>query len=166
MVDFLAEQFMFFLATTDARGGPDCSVRVGDPGFVVPVTRRTLVYPELRGNGVLASLGNILENPGLSMLFVDFEKDTIGLHVNGRGREATDAEVTGYRDAVAEGSTMMRRTVTWLAIDLECAYVHCSKHLPRLVRQPKKLDWSTDSGRSKGGDYFGAAAAHCEDRDA
>ena len=45
-----------------------------------------LIYPEYRGNGVFANLGNIRENPHIGLLIIDFYKDTIGLHVNGKAR--------------------------------------------------------------------------------
>jgi predicted pyridoxine 5'-phosphate oxidase superfamily flavin-nucleotide-binding protein len=62
MRDFIALQEMVFIATSDAKGNCDCSFRAGLPGFVRVLGESTLVYPEYRGNGVLASLGNIHEN--------------------------------------------------------------------------------------------------------
>jgi hypothetical protein len=38
------------------------------------------------------------------------------------------------------------------------AYIHCSKHIPKLVPQSRVRHWGTDNPRYKGGDYFGAAA--------
>ena len=86
MREFIARQEMVFIATSDAQGECDATVRAGLPGFVRVLDERTLVYPEYRGNGVVASLGNISENPHVGMLFVDFFESTVGLHVNGRGR--------------------------------------------------------------------------------
>ena len=54
---------------------------------------RTVAYPEYRGNGVMASLGNLSENPHLGILFVDFTGDKIGLHVNGRARIIENEEL-------------------------------------------------------------------------
>lgn len=45
------------------------------------------------------------------------------------------------------------------AVSVEEAYVHCRKHLPRLIRQPVTRRWGTDSRLRKGGDYFGVAAS-------
>ena len=119
------------------------------------------MYPEFRGNGVMASLGNISENPRLAMLFIDFEEDTIGLHVNGDGRMAEAAEIDRYRRQAPDmDSPSYRRAVTWVAIDVECAYVHCSKHIPRFAKVPHKSEPSTHSGRKKGGDYFGTATGN------
>jgi uncharacterized protein len=65
---------MFFLATADADGWPDCSYKGGMPGFVRVVDDRTLAFPSYDGNGMFRSLGNILVNPKVGLLFVDFEK--------------------------------------------------------------------------------------------
>ena len=56
----------------------DCSFRAGTAGFLRVLDERTIAYPEFRGNGVMASLGNILENPHIGMFMVDFTDDLIG----------------------------------------------------------------------------------------
>ena len=84
MRDFIAKQEMFFLATADSKGECDCSFRAGEPGFVKVINKNLLACPEYRGNGVMASLGNIVENQHIGMVFVDFFERTIGLHVNGK----------------------------------------------------------------------------------
>ena len=72
MSDIIAQQGMVFIATADSHGESDSSFRGGLPGFVQVLNDRTLLYPEYRGNGILASLGNISENPHVGMFFVDF----------------------------------------------------------------------------------------------
>lgn len=116
----------------------------------------TLAYPEYRGNGVLASLGNILENPHVGLMFIDFFRDLIGLHVNGAARSVDTQTMTESEAAVLSDS----RARLWVWIDVEEAYIHCSKHIPLLERRNRRIDWGTDDARRKGGDYFGVAAAH------
>ena len=65
---------MFFLATADEHGQPDCSFKGGLPGFVRVVDPQTLAFPSYDGNGMFRSLGNILVNPSVGLLFVDFER--------------------------------------------------------------------------------------------
>jgi uncharacterized protein len=71
--EFVARASMFFLATTDADGWPDCSYKGGLPGFVAVLDARTLAFPSYDGNGMFRSLGNIEVNPRIGMLFIDFE---------------------------------------------------------------------------------------------
>ena len=80
---FIESRSMFFLATADAGGRPDCSYKGGRPGFVRVVERGALAFPSYDGNGMFKSLGNILANPQVGLLFIDFESPR-RLRVNGR----------------------------------------------------------------------------------
>ena len=70
---FVERSAMFFLATADADGWPDCSYKGGMPGFVRVIDPETLAFPSYDGNGMFRSLGNILVNPRVGLLFIDFE---------------------------------------------------------------------------------------------
>jgi predicted pyridoxine 5'-phosphate oxidase superfamily flavin-nucleotide-binding protein len=79
---FIARSPMFFLATADAEGRPDCSYKGGMPGFVRVVDEVTLAFPSYDGNGQYRTLGNLLVNQHVGMLFIDFEA-TKRIRVNG-----------------------------------------------------------------------------------
>jgi len=79
---FIASSPMFFLATADAEGRPDCSYKGGMPGFVRVVDEVTLAFPSYDGNGQYRTLGNLLVNENVGMLFIDFEA-TKRIRVNG-----------------------------------------------------------------------------------
>jgi predicted pyridoxine 5'-phosphate oxidase superfamily flavin-nucleotide-binding protein len=70
---FIERCAMFFVATADAHGHPDCSYKGGLPGFVRILDNRTLAFPDYDGNGMYRSWGNILINPHIGLLFLDFE---------------------------------------------------------------------------------------------
>src|SRR3989442_3045386 len=86
---FIESRSMFFLATADADGRPDCSYKGGRPGFVKVVGPGTLAFPSYDGNGMFKSLGNVLVNPQVGLLFIDFESPK-RLRVNGRASVSTD----------------------------------------------------------------------------
>ena len=46
---------MFFIATADADGRPQCSYKGGEPGFVRVVDERTIAFPNYDGNGMFLS---------------------------------------------------------------------------------------------------------------
>src|ERR1700757_72490 len=69
---FIKRMDMFFLATADASGRPQCSYKGGDPGFVRVLDERTVAFPNYDGNGMYLSAGNMLVNPHVGMLFIDF----------------------------------------------------------------------------------------------
>jgi uncharacterized protein len=80
---FIESRPFFFLSTADAEGRPDCSYKGGAPGFVRVLDAQTLAFPSYDGNGMFKSLGNLLVNPYVGMLFIDFESPK-RLRVNGR----------------------------------------------------------------------------------
>ncbi|MFL5862725.1 MAG: pyridoxamine 5'-phosphate oxidase family protein [Solirubrobacteraceae bacterium] len=69
---FIERLDLFFLATADAEGRPQCSYKGGDPGFVRVLDERTVTFPNYDGNGMYLSMGNVLANPHVGMLFIDF----------------------------------------------------------------------------------------------
>ena len=81
---FIEARDMFFLATADAHGRPQCSYKGGDPGFVKVLDDQTLAFPNYDGNGMYLSMGNLLVNQSIGMLFIDFAGDPRRrLRVNG-----------------------------------------------------------------------------------
>ncbi|KRV47273.1 hydrolase [Wenjunlia vitaminophila] len=164
MQEFVARQEMFFLSTADARGECDSTFRAGPPGFLQVLGARSLAYPEYRGNGVMASLANISENPYVGILLIDFTRDRIGLHVNGRARFRTDQEMRMAYPLLPVDPVPGRRPQVWVEVEVIEAYVHCSKHIPRMVKLPTSAGraWGTDDTQRKGGDYFGAARSRQE----
>src|SRR5688572_18068772 len=68
---FIEARDMFFLATSDAEGQPNCSYKGGDPGFVRVVDDNTVAFPSYDGNGMFISMGNLLLTQHVGMLFVD-----------------------------------------------------------------------------------------------
>lgn len=158
---FIERQEMVFIATSDSKGACDCSFRAGLPGFVVVLDEKTLLYPEYRGNGVWASLGNISENPHIGMMFIDFIQDTIGLHVNGKAKIMENAELLQRHDLPASirQETRIergRQPERWVLVEVEEASIHCSKHIPLFAKRDKRIHWGSDDMRSKGGNYFHA----------
>lgn len=159
MQQFIARQEMVVIATADAKGACDSSFRAGARGFVTVLDEKTLVYPEYRGNGVLASLGNIMENPHIGMLFLDYYLTTMGLHVNGQAHVLTPVEMEGIQQLPASILESMqvkggRHPEAWVLVTVEEAYVHCSKHVPLMKRLDKHIAWGSDDEFVKGGDFF------------
>jgi predicted pyridoxine 5'-phosphate oxidase superfamily flavin-nucleotide-binding protein/truncated hemoglobin YjbI len=160
MKEFIAGIEVLFIATSDKHGECDCSFRFGKPGFVRALNDNYLVYPEYRGNGVLASQGNITENPHIGMIFVDFFASTVGLHVNGKAKIVEHEELKKFRkelpqDFVDEMNSEGRfRPERWIMVEIEEAYIHCSKHIPLLKKAEKEIAWGTDDDGLKRSDFF------------
>ena len=92
--EFIAARDMFFLATVDPQGRPNCSYKGGDPGFVKVLDEHTLAFPNYDGNGMYLSMGNALATGEVGMLFIDFEGRN-RMRVNGTARIDENDELMG-----------------------------------------------------------------------
>ena len=146
MQTFIGRQTMFFLATADESGACDSTFRAGPRGFVQVLDELHLSWPEYRGNGVMASLGNIVENPQVGLLFVDFQ-EVIGLHVNGRAE--LEEEPVDQPDTPPGLRAKLR-----VVVRVEEAYIHCAKHIPRLMEIPRQRGRRLVGEQPKKSDYF------------
>ena len=162
MTTFIGRMSMLFIASADAAGECDSSFRAGPAGFVRVLDDKRLAIPEYRGNGVMATLGNITENPHVGLMFVDFTDELIGLHVNGDARIVGDTELRASHPDLPRETVPGRRTELWVLVEVAEAYIHCRKHLPRLVPADRRRSWGTDDVARKGGDHFGVAAARSD----
>ena len=120
---FIASKDFFFLATADASGKPSCSFKAGANGFVKIVDQRTLAFPCYDGNGMYLSMGNLLANPKVGMLFLDFEKPN-RLRVSGEASIAdNDPLIADYPEA----QFVVRVAVTEI-------FLNCPRYIPKLKR--------------------------------
>jgi predicted pyridoxine 5'-phosphate oxidase superfamily flavin-nucleotide-binding protein len=115
---FIESRPMFFLATADADGQPDCSYKGGAPGFVRVTGPAELSFPSYDGNGMFRSLGNVRLNPRVGMLFLDFEQPR-RLRVNGTARLADPA-------GEFEGAQLVVR------VQAERIFPNCPRYIHRM----------------------------------
>ena len=74
----------FFFATANPEGRPDCSYKGGMPGFIRVTGPSELAFPDYDGNGMFKSLGNVLINPNVGLLFIAMHGKPQRLRVNGQ----------------------------------------------------------------------------------
>ena len=67
---FIESAIYFFMSTADAEGRPDCSFKGGAPGFVRITGPSEIAFPDYDGNGMFKSLGNVLVNADVGLLFI------------------------------------------------------------------------------------------------
>jgi predicted pyridoxine 5'-phosphate oxidase superfamily flavin-nucleotide-binding protein len=147
---FIERMDMFFLATADARGRPNCSYKGGAPGFVQVLDPQTLMFPNYDGNGMYLSFGNTIDNPYVGLLFIDFENQK-RLRLNGVARiETSDDMMRQYPEAQFVVMVSVRQVFP------NCPrYIHKmqlverSKFVPRTaVPTPvpgwKRMEWAAD----------------------
>ena len=119
---FIESAIYFFISTADAEGRPDCSFKGGPPGFVRVTAESELAFPDYDGNGMFKSLGNLLVNPNVGLLFIDLHERPRRLRVNGT------ATVSREDPLLAEtvGAQMIVR-MTARAI-----FPNCPRYIPKM----------------------------------
>lgn len=139
---FIEARDMFFLATADEHGAPQCSYKGGDPGFVRVLDEQTIAFPVYDGNGMFLSLGNVVANPQVGLLFVDFAGQK-RLRLNGVASvDADDPLLAEYE----RSQTVVRVHAT--SVFPNCPrYIHKlelverSRFVPREACEPPVPDW-------------------------
>ncbi|CAB3758656.1 pyridoxamine 5'-phosphate oxidase [Burkholderia sp. MSh2] len=129
-IAFIREQAFLIVATADAAGNGDCSYRGRQrraDGSYEPLVdlpdRRTLVLPDFAGNNLFNTIGNLLVNPAIALLFVDFVRQTTWLV---QGRATIDEHVASRAHLWPDA----RRHVV---VDVERAQARADPALPPLV---------------------------------
>jgi predicted pyridoxine 5'-phosphate oxidase superfamily flavin-nucleotide-binding protein len=121
---FIESQPMFFLATADAEGRPQCSYKGGNPGFVRVLGPAELCFPNYDGNGMYLSMGNLAANPHVGLLFIDFAGDPPSrLRISGEASiDPTDPLTATYPGA--QFVVRVRATAV---------FPNCPRYIPRMA---------------------------------
>ncbi len=121
---FIALSPLCILSSADADGRADASPRGDPPGFVKVLDEKTLLLPDRPGNNQVDSLQNIVDNPGVGLLFlVPGMNET--LRVKGKAEIVIDTKLL-------EPLTVKRRApLSGLQITVEEAFLHCGRALLR-----------------------------------
>jgi predicted pyridoxine 5'-phosphate oxidase superfamily flavin-nucleotide-binding protein len=119
---FIESAVYFFLATADAKGQPDCSFKGGMPGFVRVTGSSELAFPDYDGNGMFKSLGNLVVNPNVGLLFIAMHDKPRRLRVNGTAAVNRDDPLLAH----TVGAQLIVR-VTARAI-----FPNCPRYIPAM----------------------------------
>ena len=121
---FIERMDMFFLATADEEGRPQCSYKGGDPGFVRVLDERTIAFPNYDGNGMYLSMGNVHVNPHVGLLFIDFTSERPSrLRLNGLASIDEHDELLG---AYPEAQFVVRVNATQV-------FPNCPRYIHRMA---------------------------------
>jgi hypothetical protein len=135
----------FFLATADAEGRPDCSFKGGMPGFVRVVGPAELAFPDYDGNGMFKSLGNVLVNANVGMLFIAMHGRPRRLRING--------EATVNRDDPLLAGTVGAQLI--VRVHARAIFPNCPRYIPTMElvepsiytpqpgREPPEPEWKS-----------------------
>lgn len=142
---FIEAASMFFLATSDPGGHPDCSYKGGDPGFVRVLSEREIAWPDYDGNGQFRSLGNVAVNASVALLFIDWARPR-RLRLHGAARLCFDDPLL----ADMPGAQLLVRVAVERVFPNCPRYVHAmeetakSPYVPRVGEPPPVPGWKSD----------------------
>ncbi|KLA31694.1 pyridoxamine 5'-phosphate oxidase family protein [Bacillus cereus] len=78
--ELISQADTFIIASSSSEGKLDISHRGGMPGVIHIISEQKIVFPDYSGNMLFNTLGNIIENPNVGLLFFDFANgDTLQL---------------------------------------------------------------------------------------
>jgi uncharacterized protein len=121
---FIARSPFVLVATSDASGRCDVSPKGDAPGFVHVLDERHLLIPDRPGNKRFDGIRNLLENPGIGLLFL-LPRSEETLRVNGR------AQIVRDPDALAPFTVQGKAPLLALAVEVREAFLHCAKCVKR-----------------------------------
>jgi PPOX class probable FMN-dependent enzyme len=121
---FIARSPFLVIASSDPSGRCDASPKGDAPGFVEILDDETLLIPDRLGNNRVDTIGNLLERPGVGLIFfVPGLAET--LRVNGRARITTDPALL---EPLAVNGKAPR---SGILVSADEVYFHCGKALIR-----------------------------------
>lgn len=121
---FIALSPFMVLASSGGDGSVDASPKGDPPGFVAVLDDRTLLVPDRPGNNRVDTMGNLLANPHVALLFfVPGMNET--LRVAGR------AEITTDEALLTPLAVNGRLPRAGLLVHVEEAFLHCARALVR-----------------------------------
>ena len=139
---FISSCDMFFLSTIDPSGMPTVSYKGGAPGFVKVIDDATLAFPSYDGNGMFYSMGNIVGQNKVGLLFIDFTTPR-RLRVHGTASVSSDDPLLAD---YPEANLVVRVTIE--NAFKNCArYIHkyenhgVSDYVPQAGRETPLPDW-------------------------
>ena len=121
---FIALSPFVVIASSDAGGRGDATPRGDAPGFVAVLNDTTLLIPDRPGNRRVDTMLNVVENPGVGLLFLVPGIDET-LRVNGRARFTADA------DLLQPLAAHDKMPVGGLLVAIDEVFFHCGKALIR-----------------------------------
>lgn len=127
---FIEGQKYFFIATSSKNGECDCSFRGTEQDMdgnlfqsVFIKDPKTLIFPDYSGNNIYNSLGNIIVNPHIGILFIDF-KSALRLRVNGSAEIITDKNLYSY---------IWPKSLRYIEVQVKQVYFNCQKRIKESV---------------------------------
>lgn len=139
---FIESLDMFFLSSVDHHGRPTVSYKGGSPGFVRVLDAQTLMFPIYDGNGMQLSVGNMVGNAEVGLLFISFERPH-RIRLQGRSTVSQDPALLAHYH---EAEFVVKVTLSELWQNCP-RYIHrytrdsASRYVPKAACETPLAEW-------------------------
>ena len=117
----LIKNAQFFFIASSWKEYIDCNIKSGDPGFVKILEGGVIEYPEYDGNSMYRTAGNIIKNPNVALLFVNFDGKSRRIRING--------QASIHRDR----KSLEKHHGAKFIVRIKCEiYPNCPRYVPNL----------------------------------
>ena len=117
----LIKNAQFFFIASSWKEYIDCNIKSGDPGFVKIFEEGVIEYPEYDGNSMYRTAGNIIKNPNVALLFVNFDGKSRRIRING--------QASIHRDS----KSLEQHHGAKFVVRIKCEiYPNCPRYVPNL----------------------------------
>ncbi|MFK5891591.1 MAG: pyridoxamine 5'-phosphate oxidase family protein [Pseudomonadota bacterium] len=123
---FIEGQKYFFISTSNNSGECDCSFRgtEGDSSdnllqSVFVANPKKLIFPDYSGNKIYNSLGNIMVNPHIGLLFIDIMTAS-RLRINGGAKIIDNKRIYNH---------IWPKALRYIEVDVKQVYSNCTKRI-------------------------------------
>ncbi|MGI9521197.1 MAG: pyridoxamine 5'-phosphate oxidase family protein [Hyphomicrobiaceae bacterium] len=139
------ESLPFFFLATSWRDAVDCSMKSGHPGFLRVVGANQVEWPDYDGNRMYRSLGNIVRNPSVGLLFVQFDGESTRIRMTGKAQIVEDP--SAFED-LPGAKRLIRVTADYIYYNCprsvpQMEMVKHSPYLPREGYTPPQPEWKS-----------------------
>jgi len=147
----MIESARFFFLATAWQDSVDCSMKGGVPGFVRVTAPAEIAWPDYDGNRMYRSLGNIVRNPAVGVLFVNFDAESKNarLRITGRARLDESPEAIAH---LPGAKRLIRVTAEYI-------FYNCPRYIPKMEFAAESIysprcDYSPPEPEWKSRDYI------------
>jgi predicted pyridoxine 5'-phosphate oxidase superfamily flavin-nucleotide-binding protein len=127
VVEYIAAQRSFYMATASADGQPYIQHRGGPPGFLRVLDARTLAFADFAGNRQYISLGYLSENPRAQLFLMDYSNQR-RVKIWGSARVVEDDSAMLARLKPAGYRARVERAIVF---SVSAWDENCPQHIPK-----------------------------------
>ncbi len=129
-IQFIESLPYFFFATSHTNGQPNINIKsTNNKQIFHVIDNKTLIFPDYFGNGILHGIGDIISNPQIAILLIDF-KSNKRLKINGTATILDDKKSLQLYTKTYSDTNIARV----IQVNINYIIENCSQYISRVKR--------------------------------